>query len=149
MLKIVRTNSSNIDFIELVAELDKDLAIRDGEEHSFYHQYNSINDIKNVLVLYNHKIPVACGAIKHYENSVFEVKRMYVPLQFRKKGYALLILNELEKWAKELNYSSLILETGSKQPEAISLYLKYGFNKIPNYGQYRGIVNSVCFKKII
>lgn len=149
MLEIVRTNSSNIDFIELVAELDKDLAIRDGEEHSFYHQFNSIDEIKNVIVLYQDKIPVACGAIKHYENSVFEVKRMFVPLKFRNKGFATIILSELVKWAKELEYKALILETGLKQPEAIALYIKNGFLKIPNYGQYEGVENSVCFKRKI
>ena len=55
----------------------------------------------------------------------------------------------LEKWAGELGYKKCILETGKKQPEAISLYKKNGYKPIPNYGQYTGIDNSVCFEKLI
>ena len=60
-----------------------------------------------------------------------------------------IILKELEKWAAELNYTKCVLETGKKQPEAITLYLKNGYAIIPNYGQYIGIENSVCFAKVI
>ena len=35
------------------------------------------------------------------------------------------------------------------QPETIVLYKKNGYNIIPNYGQYIGVENSVCFEKII
>lgn len=59
------------------------------------------------------------------------------------------ILTALEEWAKELQHTSCILETGKKQPEAIRLYQKSGYNIIPNYGQYAGIDNSVCMKKEI
>jgi ribosomal protein S18 acetylase RimI-like enzyme len=78
-----------------------------------------------------------------------EIKRMYVPPQFRGNGYASLVLEELETWAKELGYKKCILETGLKQPEAIRLYEKNNFQKIPNYGQYADVENSVCFEKII
>ncbi|NJM79242.1 MAG: GNAT family N-acetyltransferase [Flavobacterium sp.] len=149
MIQVLKTDSSNTHFIALVAQLDKELAIRDGEDHSFYAQFNSINTIKHVIVLYDDELPVACGAIKHFDENSIEVKRMFVPINFRQKGFAILVLNEIEKWAKELGYKSLILETGLKQPEAISLYKKYGFSIIPNYGQYSGIENSVCFKKEI
>ena len=60
-----------------------------------------------------------------------------------------MILTELEAWAAELSYSKCILETGKRQPEAIALYLKQGYVNIPNYGQYAGVDNSVCFEKII
>ena len=78
-----------------------------------------------------------------------EVKRMYVPLEKRGKGIASIVLQELEKWAKELGYQKCILETGIKQPEAISLYKKNNYAIIPNYGQYAGVKDSVCFEKKI
>ncbi|MEO6589269.1 MAG: GNAT family N-acetyltransferase, partial [Pyrinomonadaceae bacterium] len=59
------------------------------------------------------------------------------------------ILAELENWAKELNFSECILETGLKQPEAIRLYQKSGYETILNYGQYAGVENSVCMKKVL
>jgi len=58
-----------------------------------------------------------------------------------------MILKELEKWAAEKNCHSCILETGLRQPEAISLYKKNGYLSIPNYGQYKNMDNSVCFIK--
>jgi GNAT superfamily N-acetyltransferase len=74
---------------------------------------------------------------------------MYTLPGKRGRGIASRILNELEKWAAELSYNKCILETGNRQPEAIMLYQKNGYNRIPNYGQYQGIENSVCFEKEI
>ena len=72
---------------------------------------------------------------------------MYVSPLHRKKGFALKILSVLEKWAKELGYSTAVLETGKEQPEAISLYKKANYEVTDNYGPYVGIENSVCMKK--
>jgi putative acetyltransferase len=149
MITCIRTNSENKDFQNLVADLNADLAIRDGEEHSFYAQYNKIDMLKQVVVAYENEIPVGCGAIKEYEPGCMEVKRMYVPPDQRGKGIASKVLTELECWANELNYSKCILETGKKQPEAIGLYIKSGYKVIPNYGQYAGVENSVCFEKVL
>jgi putative acetyltransferase len=149
MEKLIRTDSFNQDFINLVKLLDKELEIRDGSEHSFYAQYNKIDKIKNVVVAYKDDIAVGCGAIKEYDNSSMEVKRMFVKDEYRSKGIATKVLIELENWTKELGYSKCILETGLKQPEAIHLYEKNNYKVIPNYGQYVGVDNSVCMEKFI
>ena len=149
MIQIVRTDSDNPDFVELVRHLDADLAERDGNEHSFYAQYNKIDKIKYVVVAYEDGKTVGCGAIKEYEPQVMEVKRMYTMPASRGRGIASKVLAELEKWTAELGYEKCILETGKKQPEAIALYKKNGYQLIPNYGQYNGIENSVCFEKNI
>jgi len=147
MYKLVRTNSDNLDFQKLVRELDKDLAIRDGEEHAFFAQYNKIDAIKFVVVAYENEVAVGCGAIKEYEPNIMEVKRMFVSPDQRGKGIASIVLIELEKWAAELNYKKCILETGIRQPEAISLYKKNNYLLIDNYGQYINVTSSVCFEK--
>jgi len=146
-MTIIRTNSDNTDFIALVKLLDADLAIRDGEDHAFYAQYNKTGKIKYVVVGYEDNKPIACGAIREFTPQIMEVKRMYTLPEHRGKGIAQKLLFELEKWAKELSYTKCILETGKKQPEAIQLYKKSGYRIIPNYGQYAGIDNSVCFEK--
>jgi len=146
-MTIIRTNSDNTDFIDLVKLLDADLAIRDGEDHAFYAQYNKTGKIKYVVVGYEDNKPIACGAIREFTPQIMEVKRMYTLPEHRGKGIAQKLLFELEKWAKELSYTKCILETGKKQPEAIQLYKKSGYTIIPNYGQYAGIENSVCFEK--
>jgi putative acetyltransferase len=149
MIRLIRTTSENTDFQELVLALDKELALRDGDEHAFFAQFNKTHMIKHVVLGYLQDVVVACGAIKEYDSSTMEIKRMFVPLAFRGNSYASLILTELENWARELGYKKCILETGLKQPEAIRLYEKNTFIRIPNYGQYAGIENSVCFEKII
>ncbi|GAA4274874.1 GNAT family N-acetyltransferase [Aquimarina gracilis] len=148
-MKLIRTNSMNKDFVELVKQLDADLAIRDGDDHSFYNQFNGIDNIKYVVVVYHKNLAVGCGAIKEYDKNTMEIKRMYTSVQSRGKGIASKILTELEKWATELSYKKCILETGIKQPEAIALYEKNGYLLIDNYGQYTGIKTSKCFQKII
>lgn len=147
MITIVRTDSANEDFRTLVTALDKDLAIRDGDDHAFFAQYNKIDNIAHVVVAYDGNEPVGCGAIKHYGPGTMEVKRMYVPPARRGRGIAGLVLGELERWAKELDYTTCILETGEKQPEAIRLYSKSNYSVIPNYGQYANVASSVCFEK--
>jgi putative acetyltransferase len=147
MIKIIRTDSDNQDFIELVKNLDADLAKRDGDDHSFYSQFNKIDKIKYVIVAYENEKPMSCGAIKEYVPSIMEIKRMYTTPGGRGKGIATMVLAELEIWAAEMLYEKCILETGKRQPEAIGLYKKNGYKLIPNYGQYTGIENSLCFEK--
>ena len=149
MLKLERTNSENHDFQALVTKLDKDLKIRDGDEHAFYAQYNKLDSIKNVVVCYKENVPVGCGAFKHYDPSTVEIKRMWVNIESRGQGIASEVLKELENWAREMDYNGCILETGNKQPEAIALYRKAGYAVIPNFGQYENVANSVCMKKEI
>ena len=147
--KIIRTNSNNIDFQKLVKELDADLKIRDGEEHAFFAQYNKIDLINHVIVAYFNDEAVGCGAMKQYDDDTMEVKRMFVKPTSRGNGIATIVLKEVENWAKELNFSKCILETGIKQPEAIALYQKNNYTQIPNYGQYETVESSVCFEKTL
>lgn len=149
MISTTRTNSDNAGFQELVRALDKELALRDGADHNFYAQFNKIDLIQHAIVAYEQDTPVGCGAIKAFSADAMEVKRMYVPPDKRGKGIASTVLAALELWAKELGYTKCVLETGKRQPEAIELYKKRGYNIIPNYGQYVGIDNSVCFEKIL
>ena len=145
MINLKRTTSEDPDFVTLVRMLDTELAVVDGEDHSFYSQFNKIDKIRHVVVAYYNEIPVGCGAIKVHEIEAMEIKRMFVSPENRNKGIASGILKELEKWTLELLYDKCILETGKRQPDAIRLYTKSGYKPIPNYGQYIGVENSVCF----
>ena len=147
MLILKRTNSFDPDFQQLVRELDIELKERDGEEHLFYSQFNKTDNIRYVIVAYENDKPVGCGAIKEYAEEMIEVKRMFVRLNKRGKGIASELLNELERWSRDLGYTKCILETGKKQPEALRLYEKNNYIIISNYGQYKNIENSVCFEK--
>jgi putative acetyltransferase len=147
MVTIQRTTSDNEDFNVLVAQLDRYLAVLDGDDHAFYAQYNKSSLLKNALVCYDNKTPVGIGAYKEFEAGVAEIKRMYTLPEYRGKGIAKAILTELEAWAKEEGYVTAILETGHMQKDAIGLYQKLGYKVIPNFGQYVGVENSVCMEK--
>lgn len=148
-MRLVRTNSSNPDFLKLVRHLDAELAERDGQDHAFYSQYNNLDQIRNVLLGYEDSGVVACGGMKEISTASLEIKRMYVDPDLRGRGVASQILAGLELWAGELGYERIVLETGKRQPEAIRLYEKNGYIRIPNYGPYQGIENSVCFEKFV
>ncbi|AZQ64784.1 N-acetyltransferase [Flammeovirga pectinis] len=149
MITLKRTNSTDIDFQNLVLQLDKDLAIRNGDTNDFFAKYNTTDQIKNVIVAYYNDIPVGCGAMKEYALSVMEMKRMYVVPEMRGKKVAVLLFDDLENWAEELGYKKCILETGDKMPEAIGLYKKRMYKVISNYGQYEEVESSICFEKIL
>lgn len=149
MIKLIRTDSCHPDFIALVKELDNYLKVTDGDEHDFYNQFNAIDNLKNVTILYSNNKPVVCGAFKQFDDSKVEIKRMFTLPCERGKGLATKTLNELEDWAKELGYTSTVLETGVRQTEAVEFYKKNNYKVIPNYGQYIGVKNSLCFEKIL
>ncbi|WP_396600448.1 GNAT family N-acetyltransferase [Algibacter sp. R77976] len=147
MIKVIRTNSENKDFVFLVKSLNDYLKIIDGEEHEFYNQYNNIDVLKHVAVAYKNETPIGCGAFKAIDDYSVEVKRMFTKPNLRGQGVASKILTELENWSKELAFKTCVLETGKRQKEAVSFYKKMNYKITPNYGQYKNIANSVCFKK--
>lgn len=149
MIRLQRTDSTNKHFVELVKHLDAELAILDGDDHAFYSQFNKIDALNHVVVAFENDLPVGCGALKEFDAKSMEVKRIYTATDCRGKGIASTVLSELEKWARELAFSSCILETGIRQHAAIKLYESSGYTLIPNYGQYIGVDDSKCFLKVI
>ncbi|WP_395007671.1 GNAT family N-acetyltransferase [Undibacterium sp.] len=149
MIRLLRTDSNHADFQALVVELDRYLAKTDGDEHAFYSQYNKSDGLKHVVLAYDGDKAVGSGAIKHFADDVMEVKRMYVHPDARGQGVATLVLRELENWTTEMSYKKCLLETGVKQLEAVALYRKNAYEVVPNYGQYEGMENSICFEKVI
>ena len=148
-MKLIRTNSDNLDFIELVKQLDAYLAVTDGDDHSFYDQFNKLDNIKHVVIAFENETALGCGAMKELDNNSMEIKRMFTTPKSRGKGVASHILTELEQWAAELSYTKCRLETGIRQTEAIALYQKRGYASIPNYGQYTDVEDSRCFEKLV
>lgn len=148
-LHFVRTDSSNPDFMALVRILDAVLAELDGPEHEFYAQFHMTHSLRHVvLVMYGDKA-IGCGAIKQLDPGVVEIKRMFVQPDYRGQAVGSRILLALEAWALEMGMKKCMLETGRRQPDAIRLYTKNGYREIPNYGQYVGMANSICFEKTI
>lgn len=148
-MKTKRTDQDDQDFRNLVDKLDQELAIRDGDDHDFYHQFNSIDQLDQVILILSQEKAVACAAMKKFDHRTVEIKRMFVDKAHRGQGLAKRILAELEHWAKETGFERCVLETGKKQPEAIALYSGSGYKRMANYGPYVGVNNSLCFEKIL
>lgn len=149
MTTVIRTTSEHPDFQALVRLLDQELAVLDGDDHAFYAQFNKLKNITEAVVAYWDHQPVGCGAFRAFDPETVEIKRMFVQPAFRGQGIAGRVLSELETWASELGFARCVLETGQKQPEAIRLYQKSGYARIPNFGQYVGVDNSVCMEKVV
>lgn len=148
-MTLLRTDNKNPDFQKLVARLDADLAVRDGEEHAFYHQFNGLEGLERAVVFFQEGQALGCGALKVFDQDSVEIKRMFTDPEARGKGIAAAVLKELERWAASDGFTRMVLETGLRNPEAIGLYEKYGYRRIANFEPYIGIENSVCFEKRI
>lgn len=92
---------------------------------------------------------VGCGALRRVDEQVGEVKRMYVRPSRRGQGVGRAVLAAVEARARTLGYERLILETGTRQPEAIGLYVDAGYAPIGNYGAYRDSPLSRCFARTL
>jgi len=148
-ITLKRTDNYNPDFIRLIALLDEYLAEQNGEAHAFYAPNNKLAHLDTAVIAYKDNVPVGCGCFKKFDEDSVEIKRMYVDMAARGKGIATKVLDELEKWAKEIGFTYAVLETGVKFDDALGLYKKWGYHVIDNYGPYAGVNNSVCMQKIL
>lgn len=88
------------------------------------------------LVLVDGDEVLAGGGLRRLSEDTCEVKRMWTAPDHRRKGYASRVLTGLEDAARAAGYTTLLLETGPLQPEAIALYTTRGYHPIPHYGRY-------------
>lgn len=148
-MRVVHTNGKDKDFIHLCIELDKNLdeLVGGAFQRKEYNQYNQLDDIHDVVILYNHDTPAACGSFKHFDDKAAEIKRVFVHPDFRRQGLAVQLMSELETKALKKGYTRLILETGDPLVAATSLYTSIGFRVIENYGPYVNMPSSICMEK--
>lgn len=136
------------DAISLITELEAVLEPLYPREsrHGFSVDKLLAEDVAFFLLRAN-KTPACCGGIKLVGNKYGEIKRMYVRPQFRGLGFAKLMLNHLADYAHAHNITLLRLETGVHQGEAIGLYERVGFYRIPPFGPYTDDPLSLCYEK--
>ena len=92
---------------------------------------------------------VACGGVTRFthDDAKGELKRMYVRPEARGRGLGRVVLEELERHARALGFTALVLETGDRQEAALALYLNSGYERIPSYPPYDSRALSLCFEK--
>ena len=134
----------------LIAALSKELAIRYdfSDDGSGRFKPEDANVPRSGFVVgYIDGEGVACGAFRPLVGPACEIKRMFVRPEYRGCGYSRRVLAELERVAADAGFSVARLETGDRQPEAIGLYERCGYHRIPNFGDYGGSQRSICFEK--
>ncbi|MBI3125916.1 MAG: GNAT family N-acetyltransferase [Ignavibacteriales bacterium] len=147
-MHIKRTTGSDKDFLELVKLLNEDLRKRYPKTRHLYERGNIIPDDAHTILVYADDVAVGCGCLRDFDSDgAVELKRMFVRNEYRGKRIGRIIVEELEKWAAELNKKTIYLETGVNQPEAIFLYERMHYQWIDNYGEYAGNKESICMKK--
>ena len=148
-LQIKRTACDDPDFQLLISRLDNELWNELREDQATYDQYNKVAGIQTAIIVYVNGKPAAIGCFKELKRKTVEIKRMFVEKEFRGQGLSKHVLTELEQWAFESGYQYAQLETSVHFIVAQNLYTSSGYEIIGNYGQYKGLTESVCMKKIL
>ena len=134
--------------LRLLAELDAELNLRYPGEPTNGVEADGFEDGGGCFVLARRgAAPAGCGAFRPADARTVEIKRMYVRQAHRGHGIAGRLLEALEGEARRRGFSRAVLETGTRQPEAIALYRRHGYQPIPNFGDYVDLAFSVCFGK--
>lgn len=103
-------------------------------------------DIEFVLLTLDDS-PVGCVGLQPISPGLGEIKRMYVEPSSRGWGLSRLLLKEIESLARTRGMTTLRLETGTQQQEAIALYTRHGYHPIPAYPPFENEPASLCFAK--
>ena len=150
-MEFKRTNGSNLDFIENSKLLDMYLDRRVGKEidRKKYSKYNQLDEIGEAIVVYEGEKAIGGGAIRRYNDTDVELKRVFVHMEYQGRGIGTKLVSLLLDWARELEYERVILETGELLAESCTVYRKLGFTKIPNYGPYVNMPESLCMEKLL
>jgi putative acetyltransferase len=150
MFALQRTTGSDARLAALIRELDSDLRSRYGETQALYVPFNSVkDDAPFVIGIADDDTAIACGSYRPYDASSIEIKRMFVAPAARRRGVAQALIGELEAWAREQGFTAALLETGDRQAEAIALYERCGYARIPAFPPYVGLPVSVCMRKAL
>ena len=111
-----------------------------------YAQFNMLDKINEAIVVYRDDKLIGAGAIRYYDDKTAELKRVFVVPDEQGNGVGTLLVGKLIEWARELGDEKMILETGELLAESCHVYKKLGFVKIPNYGAYADMPESLCMR---
>lgn len=150
MVEVRRLEITSPVAVRLITALNAELDSRypeDGANHFRLDEEETLPGRGAFLVAYIREDAVGCGAIRRVDANTVELKRMYVDPAARGLGVGRTILNALEAEARSLDAERIVLEAGDRQPEAMALYERSGFRRIPAFGEYVDSPLSVCMEK--
>lgn len=136
----------------LIAALNAELLARYPEEGATHFRLDEEEVAPgrgSFVIAWRGEAAVGCGAVRRLDPATAEVKRMYVVPRARGTRIGARILAALEREARALGVTRLVLETGARQPEALALYRRAGFVEVPRFGAYIDSPLSLCMAKAL
>jgi GNAT superfamily N-acetyltransferase len=106
----------------------------------------SAADTALFLVAYDAE-PLGCAGLRLLGDGVAELKRMWVRPAARGCGVGRALLAAVEAEAAARGVTTMRLETGHRQPEAVALYEQAGYAPIACWGAYAECGDSLCFER--
>lgn len=76
-----------------------------------------------------------------------ELKRMFVARTARRTGVAAALLVAADRVAAEFGVPRIVLQTGDRQPAAVRMYERAGYQRIPVFPPYDRLPFSRCYAK--
>lgn len=136
--------------VHLRAKQRDEVLLRYGGEDTEPGVHPTADDIAVFLIAFDDAgTPTGCGALRRLDDTSAEVKRMYVEKSARGTGVATAVLRALEQAAVDRGWTTVRLETGTGQPDAIRFYEREGYTPMPLYGDYIGSEVSLCYQRVL
>jgi GNAT superfamily N-acetyltransferase len=134
----------------LIAELQQEYVVRyGGEDDTPITSDEFAAPLGAFLIAMIDDVVAGCAGLRRNDDETAELKRMYVRASHRRQGVAQALLIAIEDRARSIGYRQLVLETGTKQPEAIGLYVTNGYSPITGFGYFKDFENSRAFVKVL
>ena len=143
----VKTDGKDKAFVTLCECLAQQLDKSVGKKKEQYAQYNSLEAIYDVILVYKEEEAIGCAAYKAFEEETAELKCVFLDKKYRSRGIARELLRRVEADARIAGYRFMVLETGHALQETIELYTKVGYKIISNDEPYRETPQSICMRK--
>lgn len=143
------TDGTNSDFVNFSYDMEayyNRLVGGEKNRRSFI-PHNTLDDIHDVIIVYEGEKPVACAGYKEYDEHSAEVKRVWVSERYRGQGISKKMMEMLEVRMREDGYTRIILQTRESCIEAVNLYTSMGYCLIANYPPYENMEQAVCYGK--
>jgi putative acetyltransferase len=152
-LNIRRTTLASPDGARLIAALNAELKMMFPEPGATHFSLNEAQVAPGegaFLVAYLDGVAVGCGAVRRLKETTAEIKRMYVDPSVRGRGVGRALVEALEREARLVGATKIVLETGTRLASPIKLYQAMGYERIPLYGEYVSSPDtSLCFGRTI
>jgi GNAT superfamily N-acetyltransferase len=150
-VNICRSALTSPDAARLIAALNAELTTtfpEPGATHFSLHDSQVAAGDGAFLIAYLDDVAVGCGAVRRLDETTAEIKRMYVDPSVRGRGIGRAIVEALEREARLVGLTTVVLETGWRLAPAIRLYEAMGYACIPLFSEYLSSPDtSLCFGK--